>query len=103
MKKVISVRFKAGGKAYYFDPADLDVKTGDHVIVETARGIECGEVVAGPKDIPDSQVVRELKTVKRMADAVDIRRMEKNRADEKTAFEICTQRIAAHKLEMKLV
>lgn len=103
MKKVISVRFKAGGKAYYFDPADLDVKTGDHVIVETARGIECGEVVAGPKDIPDSQVVRELKTVKRMADAVDIRRMEKNRADEKTAFELCTQRIAAHKLEMKLV
>ena len=62
---MISVRFKAGGKAYYFDPADLDVKTGDHVIVETARGIECGEVVAGPKDIPDSQVVRELKTVKR--------------------------------------
>ena len=74
MKKVISVRFKAGGKAYYFDPADLDVKTGDHVIVETARGIECGEVVAGPKDIPDSQVVRELKTVKRMADAVEWRR-----------------------------
>ena len=103
MKQVISVRFKAGGKAYYFDPAGLTIKTGDYVIVETARGTECGEVVAGPKQIPDSQVVRELKAVKRMADAVDIRRMEKNRADEKTAFDICVQRITAHKLDMKLV
>ena len=103
MKKVISVRFKASGKAYYFDPTGFDVKEGDYVVVETARGTECGEVVAGPRDVPDSQVAHELKPVKRMADAVDVRRMEKNRADEKAAFEVCSQRIEAHKLDMKLV
>ena len=103
MKKVISVRFKASGKAYYFDPIGFDVKEGDYVVVETARGTECGEVVAGPRDVPDSQVSRELKPIQRMADSVDVRRMEKNRADEKAAFELCNERIAAHKLEMKLV
>ena len=103
MKKVISVRFKASGKAYYFDPTGFDVKEGDYVVVETARGTECGEVVTGPRDVPDSQVSRELKPIQRMADSVDVRRMEKNRADEKAAFELCNERIAAHKLEMKLV
>ena len=103
MKKVISVRFKASGKAYYFDPTGFDVKEGDYVVVETARGTECGEVVDGPRDVPDSQVSRELKPIQRMADSVDVRRMEKNRADEKAAFELCSERIAAHKLEMKLV
>lgn len=103
MKKVISVRFKASGKAYYFDPTGFDVKEGDYVVVETARGTECGEVVAGPRDVPDSQVSRELKPIQRMADSVDVRRMEKNQADEKAAFELCNERIAAHKLEMKLV
>ena len=103
MKKVISVRFKASGKAYYFDPTGFDIKEGDYVVVETARGTECGEVVAGPRDVPDSQVSRELKPIQRMADSVDVRRMEKNRADEKAAFELCNERIAAHKLEMKLV
>ena len=103
MKKVISVRFKASGKAYYFDPPGFDVKEGDYVVVETARGTECGEVVAGPRDVPDSQVSRELKPIQRMADSVDVHRMEKNRADEKAAFELCNERIAAHKLEMKLV
>ena len=103
MKKVISVRFKASGKAYYFDPTGFDVKEGDYVVVETARGTECGEVVAGLRDVPDSQVSRELKPIQRMADSVDVRRMEKNRADEKAAFELCSERIAAHKLEMKLV
>ena len=104
MKKVISVRFKASGKAYYFDPTGFDVKEGDYVVVQTARGTECGEVVDGPRDVPDSQVSRELKPIQRMADSVDVRRMEKkNRADEKAAFELCCERIAAHKLEMKLV
>lgn len=103
MKKVISVRFKAGGKAYYFDPLDYDIKLGDYVIVDTARGTECGEVVVGKKDLPDSQVQRELKPVKRIADSVDIRQMQKNRQDEKRAFDTCTQRIAAHGLDMKLV
>ena len=103
MKTVISVRFKASGKAYYFDPTGFDVKEGDYVVVQTARGVECGEVVAGPRDLPDSQVGRELKPIQRMADSVDVRRMEKNRADEKAAFALCNERIAAHKLEMKLV
>lgn len=103
MKKVISVRFKASGKAYYFDPTGFDVREGDYVVVQTARGTECGEVVDGPRDVPDSQVSRELKPIQRMADSVDVRRMEKNRADEKAAFELCSERIAAHKLEMKLV
>ena len=65
MKKVITVRFKQSGKTYYFDPAGMDIKTGDHVIVETARGTECAEVVQGVWEVPDSQVVKQLKSVTR--------------------------------------
>ena len=103
MTKVIGVRFKANGKSYYFSPGDLELQQGDHVIVETARGTECGEVAKGPHDVPDSSIVKPLKTVTRMADAVDVRRMQQNRADEKRAFSVCEERIAKHKLEMKLV
>ena len=103
MKKVITVRFKQSGKTYYFDPAGIEIAAGDYVIVETARGTECAEVVQGVKEIPDSQIVKELKSVVRLADSVDIRRMNQNRADEKKAFDICVDRIARHKLEMKLV
>ena len=70
MKKVISVRFKENGKSYYFDPAGADIKTGEYVIVETARGIECGEVVQGVKEIADSAVSKALKPITRMADSV---------------------------------
>ena len=103
MTKVIGVRFKANGKSYYFSPGDLELQQGDHVIVETARGTECGEVAKGPQDVPDSSIVKPLKTVTRMADAVDVRRMQQNRADEKRAFSVCEERIAKHKLDMKLV
>ena len=103
MTKVIGVRFKANGKSYYFSPGDLELQQGDHVIVETARGTECGEVAKGPHDVPDSSIVKPLKTVTRMADAVDVRRMQQNRADEKRAFSVCEERIAKHKLDMKLV
>lgn len=103
MTKVIGVRFKANGKSYYFSPGDLELQPGDHVIVETARGTECGEVAKGPHDVPDSSIVKPLKTVTRMADAVDVRRMQQNRADEKRAFSVCEERIAKHKLDMKLV
>ena len=103
MTKVIGVRFKANGKSYYFSPGDLELQQGDHVIVETARGTECGEVAKGPHDVPDSSIVKPLKTVTRMADAVDVRRMQQNRADEKRAFSVCEERIAKHKLGMKLV
>ena len=103
MAEVIGVRFKANGKSYYFSPGDLELQQGDHVIVETARGTECGEVAKGPHDVPDSSIVKPLKTVTRMADAVDVRRMQQNRADEKRAFSVCEERIAKHKLDMKLV
>ena len=103
MTKVIGVRFKANGKSCYFSPGDLELQQGDHVIVETARGTECGEVAKGPHDVPDSSIVKPLKTVTRMADAVDVRRMQQNRADEKRAFSVCEERIAKHKLDMKLV
>ena len=103
MTKVIGVRFKANGKSYYFSPGDLELRQGDYVIVETARGTECGEVAKGPHDVPDSSIVKPLKTVTRMADAVDVRRMQQNRADEKRAFSVCEERIAKHKLDMKLV
>ena len=100
MTKVIGVRFKANGKSYYFSPGELELQQGDHVIVETARGTE---VAKGPHDVPDSSIVKPLKTVTRMADAVDVRRMQQNRADEKRAFSVCEERIAKHKLDMKLV
>ena len=81
MKKVISVRFKDNGKTYYFDPADTPIKTGDYVIVETARGVECGEVVQGVKEIADSAVPKALKPITRMADSVDVRRMRQTRIE----------------------
>ena len=103
MKKVISVRFKDNGKTYYFDPADTPIQTGDYVIVETARGVECGEVVQGVKEIADSAVPKTLKPITRMADSVDVRRMRQNREDEKRAYRTCQECIARHGLEMKLV
>ena len=103
MATVISVRFKPAGKAYFFDPGELEIQKGDHGSVDTARGPECGEVVAGCHTVPDASVVQPLKPVVRMADSVDIRRMNQNRADEKRAFSICEERIRKHGLEMKLV
>lgn len=103
MTKVISVRFKASGKAYYFAPGSLEIHKGDYVVVETARGSECGEVVEGLRDIPDSSVVGQLKSVLRMADSMDLRQMKQNRADEEKAFRICEERIARRGLDMKLV
>ena len=103
MKKVISVRFKENGKSYYFDPAGAEIKTGDYVIVETARGIECGEVVQGVKEVTDAAVPKALKPITRIADSVDVRRMRQNREDEKRAYHTCQECIARHGLEMKLV
>lgn len=103
MKKIISVRFKEGGKSYYFDPAGLEIRTGDYVIVETARGTECGEVVQGVREMADSSIPRALKPVIRVADGMDVRRMRQNREDEERAFKVCQERIAKHGLDMKLV
>lgn len=99
--KVVSVKFKENGRAYYFDPGAFKIKEGDFVVVTTARGTECGEVVRAAHEVPGFS--REVKPVIRVADAVDVRRMRQNRADVQHAYEICEQRIAAHNLKMKLV
>lgn len=101
--KVVSVKFKESGRAYYFAPNGYAPKEGEFVVVETARGTECGEVVRAAHEVPDAGFQRELKPILRMADGVDIRRMRQNRADVQQAFEICQQRIAAHGLAMKLI
>ena len=103
MIKIIGVRFRNAGKIYYFDPKKLPVKKGDHVIVETARGIEYGSVVADPRDVTDDQVVQPLKPVIRIANADDNARAQRNKEKEKEAFRICLEKIRKHKLEMKLI
>ena len=103
MITVIGVRFRTAGKIYYFDPAGRKVKTGDHVIVETARGIEYGYVVLGNREVDESKVVPPLKPVIRMATAEDEAVETKNKNKEKEAFKICQDKIKKHNLEMKLI
>ncbi len=103
MKTVISVRFKEGGKSYYFSPGNNEVAEGDGVIVETARGVEFADVVAGVHDIDDAQVFVPLKEIQRVATQADREARDKNRAKEKDAFDICCKKILEHKLDMKLV
>ncbi len=103
MIKVIGVRFRKTGKIYYFDPVGLDIEAGQHVIVETARGVEYGHVVLGIREVEDKKVVQPLKPVIRIAtpedDAIDIG----NREKEKKAFEVCLEKIRKHNLDMKLI
>ena len=103
MIKIIGVRFRNVGKVYYFDPNSLSIKVGDHVIVETARGVEYGLVVLGPKDVEDSKVVQPLKEVLRIATPKDDAKEESNRKKEKEAFQICQKKIQSHNLDMKLI
>ena len=103
MITIIGVRFRNVGKVYYFSPRELDICVGDHVIVETARGVEYGFVVLGPKEVDDSKVIQPLKEVIRIATPKDDAREESNRKKEKEAFEICQKKIRAHNLEMKLI
>ena len=103
MATVIGVRFKKAGKVYYFDPDGIWPRPGDNVIVETARGVEFGEVVTGSRTVNDAQIVSPLKKVIRVATEEDVRRAENNERREKEAFQICQERIARHKLDMKLV
>ena len=103
MAEVIGVRFKNVGKVYYFDPDGNTLKQGDMVIVETARGIECGEVAMENRQISDDGIVQPLKKLIRVATKDDLKKMEENAAKEKSAFAVCLKKIAAHKLEMKLV
>lgn len=103
MTKVIGVRFRTAGKIYYFSPGKLEIEKGDQVIVETARGVEFGDVVMGPKDVEDEEIMQPLKAVIRIATDEDRRTEEKNRKKEKEAFEICLEKIKKHELEMKLI
>ena len=103
MTKVIGVRFRTAGKIYFFSPGKFEVKRGDQVIVETARGVEFGNVVMGPKEVKDEEITQPLKTVIRLATEDDRRVEEKNRKKEKEAFQICLEKIHKHELEMKLI
>ena len=103
MTKVVGVRFRNVGKIYYFSPKDYEIKTGDHVIVETARGIEYGKVVLAPREVGEEDVVHPLKEVLRVATKEDDEREAQNRLRERDAFKICQKKIREHGLEMKLI
>ena len=103
MGKIIGIQFQENGKMYYFDSADVEVKTGDYVIVDTARGYDLGEVVMGAREIDEENWRAPLKKVIRLADEQDIQHGRENRIKEKEAFAICQKKINEHKLEMKLV
>ncbi|WP_123052630.1 stage 0 sporulation family protein [Clostridium sp. JN-1] len=103
MVTVVGVRFKRAGKIYYFSPESLNVKKGNNVIVETARGIEFGECVVGPKQVGDSEIVSPLKNVIRVATNDDIKKHAENKSKEKEAFNICLEKIEKHNLKMKLI
>ena len=103
MLTVIGVRFRTAGKIYYFAPGKYEIKSGQHVIVETARGIEYGYVVLGTREVEDGKVVQPLKSVIRMATKEDEAVEEANKKKEKDAFKVCLEKIRKHNLEMKLI
>jgi cell fate regulator YaaT (PSP1 superfamily) len=103
MVNVIGVRFRRAGKVYFFDPAGFNIKQGDNVIVETARGIEYGLVVLGPRDVEDEKIIQPLKPVIRQATDEDNAVEKRNKEKEKEAFQICLEKIRKHGLEMKLI
>lgn len=103
MAKVVGIRFKQAGKIYYFDPDGHEVQQGEAAIVETTRGIEYGQVVVGPREVAEEEIVAPLKKVIRKATPADIKQMETNTAKEKEAFKICFEKITEHGLPMKLV
>ena len=103
MTKIVGIRFRNVGKIYYFDPKNYKMQTGDHVIVETARGVEFGRVVLGPKEVGEDEVVHPLKEVLRVATQADEDRERQNRLKERDAFKICQKKIREHGLEMKLI
>ena len=103
MVEVVGVRFRTAGKIYFFDPKEFQVRSGDHVIVETARGIEFGSVVSERRQVKEKCIGDELKPVLRIATKEDEERAEKNREKEKEAYKICLDKIKEHELDMKLV
>lgn len=103
MVEIIGIRFKKGGKVYYFSPKGVSFNVNDHAIVETARGVECGDVVLANKQVDESEVVSPLKDIIRKATPADMKTVEKNRKKEEDAFKICLEKIAYRKLKMNLV
>ena len=103
MQTIVGVRFKAAGKIYSFGQGQLTITEGDHVIVETTRGMECGKVVIAPREVPDESVPTNLRVVHRIADASDLARIEENHAREKEARRVCEEKIRELGLKMKLV
>lgn len=103
MAVVVGVRFKKAGKIYYFDPEDIEIQRDDAVIVETARGIEFGVVVVGPRPMDEEDLNAPLKNVIRKADSEDLEKQEQNKLKEIETFNICLEKIEKHKLEMKLI
>jgi cell fate regulator YaaT (PSP1 superfamily) len=100
---VVGVRFKQAGKIYYFDPSGFELKAGKSVIVETTRGIEFGQVMIGPKEVPEDKVTLPLKKVLRIATPEDEVQLHENMEKEKKAFTSCLEKIEQHQLRMKLV
>lgn len=103
MKVIIGVRFRQAGKVYYFDPGDEKLERGQHVIVETAKGVEYGLVVLPNQEMPEEKILAPLKGIIRVATEKDAETERKNREKEKEAFRICLEKIAGHGLEMKLI
>lgn len=103
MTKIVGVRFRNAGKIYYFDPIDMEMETGTHVIVETARGVEFGTVMIAPKDVEDDKVTQPLKPVIRIATEADEKQQQRNKEKQESAYKICQEKIEKHGLEMKLV
>lgn len=103
MRKIIGIRFRTAGKVYYFDPLDFQIKKGDHVIVETARGIEYGTAVGDIRELEEEKINQPLKPVIRIARERDDKQQAENKIKEKEAFQICLEKIKKHNLEMKLI
>ncbi len=103
MEKIVGIKFKSTAKVYYFAPGEETFKKGDGVIVETARGVEYGTVSIEPKEVDDSEVVQPLKPIIRKATKADDERLKRNEEKSAEAMRVCAEKIAVHKLDMKLV
>ena len=103
MAEIVGIRFKEIGKVYYFDPDGSTFRKGDHAIVETVRGIECGEVAIENKEVNEDEIVKPLKKILRPASEADVKVYNENKKKEVEAEAICKKRIEAHGLEMNLV
>jgi len=103
MPIVVGVVFKRAGKVYYFDPDEIDLKSGDKVVVKTSRGAEFGEIVSSPMQVPDEEITAPLKKVVRRATEEDKEQLKENKQKEKEAYKTAEEKILKHKLPMKLI